>query len=223
VLRQTGPTPFTGEVVDVHRFWRVQSPVRAVLAFVRAHDPPGFRRTGATYGSEKPHYLVRSLAWGGGREPTRSLDETVVALSGRTVIRVDAQVLWIYPRSPSERVPTGTSEIVVGSPKATATVTDHAKVARIVRWFDGLPISPPGIALLCPLEVGPNITLSFRNSRGAWLAQAKLPPYGATICDPIEFRIAGKPRKPLVDRDVRKSVVLRLQRLLGVRVISTHF
>lgn len=219
VLRRSGPTPLSGEVVDVHRFWRVQEPLRAVVAFVRAHDPHGFRRLGATYGSEQPHYLTRSLARGGRGRPTRYLYETIVALPGRTLIRVDAQAPWIYPRSTAETVPAATTEIVVRAPRISATVSDPAKVARVVRWFDALPISPPGVAVLCPLGLPPDLTLSFRSARGAWLARATMPRAAATICDPIGFTIGGKRLRPLIDGDSGESFVRRLQSLLGLHLL----
>lgn len=223
VLRRPGETP-VGEVVDIHRFWSVQKPLRSVAAFVRSHGLPGFERNGATYGTNVPHFLEWTFTspTGKGRAPSRYVNVTAVALPKRTVIRVDAQVVWIYPRSPKEKVPSRTSEIVVSAPKVSATVTDPAKVARIVRWFDALPISPPGIALLCPAMIGPQITLSFRSAGGAWLAQAKLPPHAASICDTIVFQIGGKAKKPLIDRNFRESFVVRLQDLLGLHLAQTH-
>jgi hypothetical protein len=219
VLRRSGPTS-VGEVVDVHRFWRVHKPLPSVLAFVRAHDPHGSRRMGASYGTGKPHYLTRSLAWSSkGRRPTRYLNETVVALPGRTVIRVDAQVVWIYPRSPGERVPRATREIVVRARKTSAKVTDPAKVARIVRWFDALPVAPPGVAVLCPLTLPPDLTLSFRSAGGAWLAGARMPRTDASICDPIDFAIGGHQERPLIDSG--ESLVSRLERLLDLHLVHT--
>jgi hypothetical protein len=119
-------------------------------------------------------------------------------------------------------VPPATREIVLGSAKVSAKVTDPAQVGQIISWFDALPISPPGIALLCPAMIGPEITLSFRSAGGAWLAQAKLPPHAASICDAIVFQIGGKVKRPLIDGNFRESFVGRLQRLLGVRLVRTY-
>ena len=216
VLRRTGPTP-AGEVVDVHRFWSVRKPLTAVAAFVRTHKPHGFAGGSAGYGPSVPHYVTWSFS-----TRTRDLNLTAVALPGRTVIRVDAQVLWIYPRSPTEKVPPATREIVLSSAKVSAKVTDPAQVGQIISWFDALPISPPGVALFCPLEPGADITLSFRSSAGAWLAQAKLPSRPASICDAILFQVGGKAKKPLIDRNFGESFVARLQRLLGLRLVRTY-
>ncbi len=212
VLRRYGSAPL-GEIVDVHRFWSVRKPLAAVAAFVRTHRPPGLRDSGATYGSNAPHYLMWSFS-----SPSRYLDVTAVALRGRTVLRVDALALWIYPRSPSERIPPATRTIVVRGPKIRRTVTNTAQVARISRWFDALPVSPPGIAIACALVLRPNITLSFRSAAGTQLARATVPEPSASICDPIGFKIGGKTKKPLIDRAFGPSFARRLERLLGVRL-----
>jgi hypothetical protein len=224
ILHRSGIAPL-GESVVALRFWRVREPLATVVAFLRAHDPKGFRLAASTYASRPPHYLLRTLAWPASRyrEPTRYLNETVAALPGRTVIRVEAKVGWIYPRSPRETVPSRTSEIAVRSPKGTFDVKSPAKVARIVRWFDALPISPPGIAIACPLILAAHATLSFRSAGGAWLALATVPLAApANICDPIGFKIGGRPQKALIDSGPGTSFVRRLGRILGVQLVRTR-
>jgi hypothetical protein len=217
VLRQSGPQPI-GELVDVHLFWSVRKPLEAVTTFLRAHRLRGLKQSVASSGSQKPpHYIVMSSRGGG-----RYLNVTSVGLPRRTLIRVDAQVEWVYPRSPSEKVPAATSEIDVRTRGVSVSVRNPAKVARIIRWFDELPISPPGIAVSCPAVGYVDIMLSFRGAGGAQLAHADVPPAFAWICDSISFTIGGKQQKPLVDRLHRPSFALRLQRLLGVRLVRTH-
>lgn len=230
ILHQSGRAPF-GESVTAHRFWKMREPLAVVVAFLRAHDPPGFRRAGSGSGMQKAdarthvpaaRFLARTLVWPAhDREPTRFLDETVAGLPGHTVIRVEAKVAWIYPRSPRENVPPRTREIVVRSPKVSVEVKDPAKVTRIVRWFDALPISPPGIGVVCPLTLLAHATVSFRSNGGALLALASVPLGAANVCDPIGFVIAGRHRRPLIDLDRGESFVRRLQGLLGVRLVET--
>jgi hypothetical protein len=218
VLRRSGPGPL-GEDVAVHRFWSVRKPLKAVIAFLRAHRLHGFAHSSATWGSRRPHYLTMNSS---SLQAGRFLNVTSVGLRTRTVIRVDVQIEWTYPRSPAEKVPAATSEIVLRAPKAAAEVTDPTQVSRIVRWFDALPISPPGIAVSCPLTVWPDITLSFRDARGARLAQAKVPPSLAWICDPIQFSSGGEHRQPLIDGAHARTFARRLQHLLGVQLLETH-
>jgi len=216
-LRRSGMQPL-GELVDVHRFWSVKKPLKTVIAFLRAHRLQGFEHFVGSWGPpRKPHYLVMSS-----RAGNRYFNVTSVGLPRRTVIRVDAQVEWVYPRSPGEKVPAATSEIDVRAPKASVDVKSPAEIARIVRWFDALPISPPGVAVPCPLEVAPDITLTFRDARGERLARAKVPPGFAWICDAIEFSIGGTQQKPLIDRPHHRGFTLRLQQLLGVQLLHTH-
>ena len=133
------------------------------------------------------------------------------------MLRVDALALWIYPRSPSERIPPATREIVVRSPKLSTKVTDPAKVAEIRRWFDALPVSPPGIAIACPLVIRPSITLSFRSADGVRLAHAAVPDARAWICDPIGFAVGGRTEQPLIDPPHGESFVRRLERVTRTR------
>jgi hypothetical protein len=93
-------------------------------------------------------------------------------------------------------------------------VTSPGKVARIIRWFDALPVYPPGIAVACPLVLRPEIALSFRSVSGARLAYARVPTPLAGICDPIGFRIGGKLGRPLIDNTFGESFARRLQSLL---------
>jgi hypothetical protein len=48
-----------------------------------------------------------------------------------------------------------TTEIRVRTPAVSLEVKDPASVARIVRWFDALPTSPPGIGVACTLRPSP--------------------------------------------------------------------
>lgn len=217
VLRRSGPGPL-GETVDAHRFWSARTPLKRVTRFLRAHRVPGFTPTGSSWGSRAPHYLILSAR----QPPVHYLNVTSVGLRRRTLIRVDVQVGWTYPRSPSERVPSRTSEIDLHAPKVSKKVTDPATVARVVHWFDSLPISPPGIAVPCPLAIGPDITLSFRNAHGIRLAQAKLSATAAGICNAIAFTIGGRAQTPVIDRPYGESFVRRLQDLLGVHLVRTH-
>lgn len=226
VLHQS-PGRMASEVVSLHRFWSVRMPLKTVIKFLRAHRLRGFRPTDAMWYTRKPHYLAMGSVWPAStnRLPSRFFTVTPVGLPDRTVLRVDSRVAWTYPRSPTEKVPPGAQEIVVRTPKASVKVTEPRKVARIVRWLDALPISPPGVHIPCfaRWSVG-GITVSFRSAHGALVARAKVPPGEAGICDPIGFWIGGHHQPPLIDRGVPlgQTFVGRLQRLLGRHLVQTH-
>ena len=140
--------PF-GEVVDRVRYWRVQASLASVLSFVKAHDvPSGFRPGGGQKSKSAQELRYYALPVG-----SRYFDITALhERNGTTVIRVDAQVVWVYPRSPKESVRASrVREIDFSAPKVSKRVTDPNAIARIVRWFNKLPIVPPGLAPLCAL------------------------------------------------------------------------
>jgi hypothetical protein len=224
VLHQS-PGEMPSEVVAMHRFWRVRMPLKAVIRFLRAHRLHGFRPTGAMWYTGKPHYLAMGSVWPAteNRLPSRFFTVTPVGLPGHTVLRVDAQVVWIYPRPRSEKVPSGVGKIVLRSPnKVFARVTNPAKVARIIRWFNALPISPPGVHIACLLTLHSEITLEFRAQRGALLAQAGVPRTSAGVCQPIGFLIGRHPQRPLIDNPTHASFIERLQRLLGRQLVQNY-
>jgi hypothetical protein len=113
-----------------------------------------------------------------------------------------------------ERLPAGIREVDVRhAPDVWRNVTDPAKVARIVRWFDALPLAPRGV-YHCPMirYVRPT-TFYFRAADGTSLARARAP--GAAACGgSFDFRIGGRPQKPLL----RERVLMKVGRLLGVRL-----
>ena len=150
----------------------------------------------------------------------RLLSITMARLNGRTVIRVDAGAAWVYPRSPREVVPAGVREIDIANRAASQQITDPAKVARIVRWFDALNIVQPGIGPVhCALLLASKVTFTFRSATGEMVAKAIAPSVPASGCNPIEFTIHGRRQTPLIDSTPGggRAFIERVQRLLGVR------
>lgn len=225
VLRQSSGQ-LGEEVVSVHRFWSVRTPLKTVTAFVRAHRLHGFGHFGAMWYTRKPHYLAMGSSWPAAPDsvPRRYFAVTVVGLPHVTVLRVDARVVWTYPRSPSEKVPSGVRMIDIHIPQRhrvrVVRVLHGGKLARIIRWFDALPISPPGVQVPCLGGVPGDITLSFRNASDAVLAHASVPRSNAAACDPIGFKIGSHTERPLIDGFVRESFTSRLGQLLGLQLVE---
>jgi hypothetical protein len=76
------------------------------------------------------------------------------SLAGETYVRVDAMVAWQPQRPASERVPAGVTAITITAQPdmnkphdvpAPVTLTDPARVGKIVRLVDSLPLNP-GVA-----------------------------------------------------------------------------
>ncbi len=205
------------EIAYRHAFWRVRLPLDSVYAFVKAHPLRGFR-----YGGGGGLYRSLDFYNGVAGPKQRLVTVAMVRSAGKTLLRVDAGVAWIYPRSPHEVVPAGVRGIDIRNGRLRRRVTDPARLTRIVRWFDALNVVQPGTNVVgCPLILASRVTFVFRSAGGAELASAVAPSAPASGCYPIEFTIGRKRQTPLIDSTSRKGAfVYRVQRLLGVRFIE---
>lgn len=125
--------------------------------------------------------------------------------AGQTYVRVDVQVSWQPQRAAAERVPAGVTAITITAQPdmnkphdrpAPVTLTDPARVGKIVRLVDSLPLNPGGGH--CSLnENGKGITLSFLgHANGPVLATAsELIP----SCGGVQFAIRGTDQPILSD------------------------
>lgn len=194
-------------------FRRVQMPLESVFAFEKSHPPVGFEYIGGGG-------LYRSLDFssGGMGVNQRLLTVDLARLAGRTVLRLEAGVAWIDPRSPREVVPAGVREIDIRDGRVKRGVKKPDNIARIVRWFDELNIAPRIGVFDCPYISTRTVRFAFRSGRGAELASAVAGTSPATGCSPIQFTIGGKRQTPLVDATFgRRAFVNRVERLLGLR------
>ena len=225
----------TPVLADRYAWWRAPGQPAAVLAFLRTHPPAGakLRSTGSggAAGEETSWYRWYAFPPVKGVLAFRGLLVKLAALSAHTVVlRVDAQVIWIVPRPPSERIPAGVHEIDVvrarrgQRPAVSLSVTQPGEVARIVSLVDALPTVQPG-AIACPMLPvdGPRVTLTFRAAgAGAVLAQASQPadlPGPTTACDPMSLAIRGRARTPLLGGI---GALRAVGRLLGVTLTKSR-
>jgi hypothetical protein len=116
---------------------------------------------------------------------------------------------------PATRLPPGVRTIDVhSSDGGSRSVTDPAKVATIVRWFDALRVAPRAIYYCPMIRYKPPTTFAFRASSGALLASARTP--GTAACGgSIDFTIRGRARRPVLVGDF----LVRVGRLLGLRLV----
>jgi hypothetical protein len=113
---------------------------------------------------------------------------------------------------PATRIPVGVHSIRVHSARGVSRqVTDPLKVAKIVRWFDALPIAPDTI-YYCPfIRYKPPTMFEFRGASGAVLARARTP--GHAACGgSFDYSVRGHARKPVL----AERFLVRVGRLLGV-------
>lgn len=126
-------------------------------------------------------------------------------LAGQTYIRVQAMVAWQPPRPATEKVPAAARVITITAQPdwndphnipAPVTISDPAKVSRIVSLLDGLNIDPGGVHG-CLMMSGQGITLTFRPSAGGPVlatAHEDVPDCGA-----VAFTIGGRRQPALSD------------------------
>jgi hypothetical protein len=156
----------TPALVDAHQFYRVAGEQPDVVAqWVQSHVPAGSSLDGTEGGSgdfNAYSFAFPSLA---GVLANRQLSIAIVpARAGGAAIRVDAEDIYWVPRSKFERIPTGVHLIDVTvqrlNPFSTSslTVTNPAKVAKVVKLVDALPPAQPGVTA-CPADGGPEVTL----------------------------------------------------------------
>ena len=215
VLRSI-PTPF-GEYVRRTQFWRVAAKPAAVAAFLQAHDvPAGFTAhcgTNRRFGSTQCEVSR-------GHDGSRQLEFGIQRTREGTILRVDAQVVWIYPRSTNESVRASrVREIDFSAPKVSKQVTDPALIARIVRWFNEAPLLPPGIGSpMCGPATAVPVKLDFRGAGRTVLAHVSVDaeePGGVSgACNPMSVTIGGT-RQPAL---ISPHFIGRVQRALGVTV-----
>ena len=110
-------------------------------------------------------------------------------------------------------------EIDIRDGHVARRVSDPAKVARIVRWFDALDVVQPGSAYVrCAAILVSRATFVFRLGHGRQARERGRPVKPADGCDAITFSIRGHLQTPLIDGVFgRRAFVNRVQRLLGVR------
>jgi hypothetical protein len=208
-------------LIDLHGWWRVPAKAAFVMAFIRAHPPRGSRRSGSGNGLLTGRYVKYvQFSWPAlpGVLGVRLLVFNVVALRGdATGVRADAEVQWIVPRPArglSGRPPT-----------LSVTVTDPAKIRRIVEMIDRLPTvqfepecpAPP--KLLNP----PVVSFRFLSALGGMLlAEASEVAYATESsgpCEAMTLSIRGHAEPPLEDGG---TVLRKLGRLLGVKLLTVR-
>lgn len=207
------------------RAWRVPRSLSSAIAFGRSHPPRGSRWTSEASGGgpqTRPNdELTFSFPSLPGRLSSRELTVSLVELpDGSTRLAATAHDVAIVTRPASETVPAGVRKIDVRVASKPATrVTARARVRRIARWFDALPVAQPGGTYACPFirSDSPTVVLEFRGAHGALLARARMLDAFRGVsspCNPVRFSSGGNRQTPLIGG----RFLLRVERLIGTKL-----
>ena len=209
VLKQPIQIPATPDLVDRAAWLIAPGSPSSVLGWEERHVPHEFTLTGSASsdgppGIEPTRADMFSLPPVAGVLDSRQLIVEVVRDGADTAIRVDAQVTWLSARPASEQVPARATTVIITmdiglnqgrkKPPSPATITDPAKVRKLVALINGLPVPLPGIRS-CPADFGDSLTLIFRASpHGPPLAVATAELSG---CQGVALIIGSKPQPGL--------------------------
>jgi hypothetical protein len=172
-LRKAATTVASPNFVDRSRSWTAPGSTSAALAYLRAHLPAGLTADGrgSEYGPDRPTvYTIQGDATGDRwRRPLvytgLQLEFSVVRHGHGIAVRVDAQAVWLPPRSAAEHVPANARAVTVvvrrtgGTPTVRRTL-GASKARSLAALVDRLPVSEPG-TVNCPMDRGFTDTLTF--------------------------------------------------------------
>jgi hypothetical protein len=209
VLKQPIQSPATPDLADRAAWLIAPGSSSSVLGWEERHVPHEFTLTSSASsdgppGIEPTRADMFSLPPVAGVLDSRQLIVEVVRDGGDTAIRVDAQVTWLPARPASEQVPAQAKAVTIAmdiglnqgskKPPKPATMTDPAKVRKLVALINGLPLPAPGIRH-CPADFGDSLTLTFRASpQGPPLAVATVELSG---CQGVALTTGSKPQPDL--------------------------
>lgn len=225
-------TPFIGAFfaaeVDRHAFWTTgSSSSAAAVALFEAHLPQGAKLVSSTSGGggAGAAYAIgttRRFVVG----PVQVMLNAVTLTNGLTGIRADAQVRYVSPRLPSQRVPLSarlvqiTKADIGAKPVVSLLVTQRAIVRRLARVVNALPfVGSHAGSFSCPSFGGPIDTFTFRASLAgpplATVSESANTPTDPSPCAPTTLTVHGHRLDSLLEGGV---LLKRAGRLLGVRL-----
>jgi hypothetical protein len=151
---------------------------------------------------------------------------TIAAPGGGTLLRAEAQVVWISERPAAERVPAGVSSIELTRRSVNRqiplrrTIRAALQVKAIITVIDHLPIVQQGTTS-CPDErAGPTLIITFRGPADKALAQAVQRAGGEVAnCNPMYFSVRGREEDALAQG---AAVAALIDRMLGIQVLPPH-
>jgi hypothetical protein len=229
VLAHPGQTQATPNFVDRHAWWTAPGSANALMSYINSHRPAGASLVSSGTGQLGRAVVFETFGWPAtdGRLSSRWLVLEAVGLPGqRTGLRADAEDVWITPRPASERIPSGSTSLVVSVRRGGKvlngpfTFIGNMRIGAAMALINSLPAFQPGVSA-CPEDSGVDVRLVFRLAGVRQpLAVADVDPGG---CGGVGLRLRGRAEPPLSSegflgsgRTVRGSLVQQLGTTLGL-------
>jgi hypothetical protein len=129
----------TPNLVDVHRIWRVPGSTREVLAIIHHSHPAGLTINGGGSAGEhapgeREHEYLWYVTFHARPQPGLNSEQlaisTIAAPGSGTLLRADAEVVWLSQRPAAEHVPAGVSSIVVTRVATIEELLERQRTSR---------------------------------------------------------------------------------------------
>jgi hypothetical protein len=224
-LRQPEEPPSASEA-DAHRFWISTARPERIMAFLRAHAPPGAREygSGSTAANGQDNYWWMNLRVTYQRGYVAWLEIAIAPAEARYVVRVDAVVAAVSKRPADTLVPLVATRLTLSVVRRdrvalqTVEIGRRREVAAVARAVNALPISRSrGPVASCPIGSGSvHVLMIFRaQSSNQLLAETE-------VVDPYECRrpsvwISVPPRQP-IGLDHARELLRNVQQLTQVHL-----
>lgn len=161
-----GPANLIIGSADVHRLFALRQPMPAVHDFLLAHVPAGMRRDSTGQGRGQTGVTMQSISYAPLSLPSgitrEELAATVIPGSdGSSLVRADAQVSWLRPRTAAEHLsPAALQSVTISATLSTfqnrrphpvsRVSTSSAVLAQFARLLNGLPAAAQPSVMNCP-------------------------------------------------------------------------
>jgi hypothetical protein len=207
-------TTVSSSFIDHHTAYVVPLSVDDTIAWYQANPPAGTIASGSGSSSSSGTLTSSGLSFDGHRTADYETPEVQVNVSpsgaDRSMVRIDAQAIWVPRRGPSDQIPLSETSVDValygrtGSPvKGTVTGSAVGDLARLVNRLHA--VTEGGYN--CPNDTGEHDVLVFRGRGPDRTVNA-----GVLGCGFVVIGVNGHHSKPglwggaLVDRAVRRAL-----------------
>jgi hypothetical protein len=221
-LRGRGVGLGARDAVDVHRQFAAVARQSAVARFFRGHVPAGMRFLDNGSDSDGSHLVWLDLADQPRHLPPgiyqAEVDLTVVpAPHGGTLVRADAQAVWLPPRAAAEHIDPArfgsvvltADEVYAKNHTVTRRVTSRVVIARLAGLLNSLPAAPD-LAMSCPMA-----PVVYRAGFAATADGRPSVVAGTGGCFSIALSVRGQAQPPLADQPGKLATYVH--DLLGIR------